>query len=81
MRFVPGVFFYEFFFVTSQTLASLQAWIEGGSLLNQPLDNNRFVVLLCEIMCEVGRLEEIMPVSPSVGAFIDFFSFPCWEYP
>ena len=33
-----------------------KAWTEGGPLLSQPLDNNRFVVLLAEIMCQVGPL-------------------------
>eukprot|EP00913_Durusdinium_trenchii_P006785 g6377.t1 len=35
------------------------AWTEGGPLLSQPLDNNRFVVLLAEIMCQVGELEPL----------------------
>ena len=35
-----------------------QAWVEGGVLTQQPMDNNRYLLLLGEIMCQVSALTE-----------------------
>lgn len=38
-------------------LVHFEAWTEAGPLVNQPMDNNRFVIFLGEVMCRVSGLQ------------------------